>query len=239
MSDNLFVSGFPYEVTEADLKKFFSACGAVTHVKILTDRDTGRSRGLAFVNMSTEAEAQAAIAQLNGTMLGARTLYVEAARPPHKPVQRTQGGYADKPGFVERRSGKDRRQNPWTPPAAAGAPGAPAPAPAPLDRREAPPARPDFAAKKWEKRTGGFGGPKKWDKKPGGFGGPKKWDKKPGEFGGPKKWDKKPGEFGGPKKWDKKPGEFGGPKKWGKKPGGFGGKKPFFKGGGFRKGPRT
>ena len=255
MNTNLFVGGFPYQTTEEELGKFFSQCGLVLKVKILTDGETGRSRGIGFVLMATAEGAQAALAKLNGAQLGARKVFVTEAKVPPKPVQRSLGGYADKPGFVERRSGKDRRQNP--PPFAAQPP-----ADAPAEERRGRP-------QPWERP--GYGGPKKWDKvpgeppapgaapapspspepekkwgerKPGGFGGPKKWgDKKPGGFGGPKKWgDKKPGGPGGPKKWDdKKPGGFGGPKKWGdKKPGGFGGPKKWGdrKPGGFRKGPR-
>jgi len=181
MTNNLFVGGFPYETTEAELAKFFASCGTVSRVKILTERETGRSRGIGFVLMSTEAEAAAAIAKLNDTMLGERKIFVTEAKPPEK----REGGPADKPGFVERRSGLDRRRQP-SGPAGAGA-----------------------GERRWDKKPGGFGGEKKWDKKPGGFGGEKKWDKKPGGFGGEKKWDKKPGGLEGGKKRFFKPGGFG------------------------------
>ncbi|MBI3565612.1 MAG: hypothetical protein HY079_10490 [Elusimicrobia bacterium] len=204
MTNNLFVGGFPYETTEDALMQLFASCGTVLKVKILTDGETGRSRGIGFVLMQTEAQAAAAIAKLNGAEFGSRKIFVTEAKPPTKPVQRSLGGYADKPGFVERRSGKDRRQNP---PPFAPAPAAPAAAEKPWERRAAP-----GEAKPWERKPGGFGGPKKWEKKPGAPG-EKKWEKK--------SWDRKPGGADGPKKWDKKPGGFGGPRKFGKKPGGY------------------
>src|SRR5688572_16253330 len=57
MTNNLFIGGFPYETTEAQLAALFGRCGTVLKVKILLERDTGRSRGLAFVEMGTPAEA--------------------------------------------------------------------------------------------------------------------------------------------------------------------------------------
>ena len=60
MASNLFVTGFPYELTQEELAKKFSVCGTVVHVKILTDRDTGSSRGIGFVKMSNDAEGDAA-----------------------------------------------------------------------------------------------------------------------------------------------------------------------------------
>jgi hypothetical protein len=218
MANKLFVGGLPYETTQAELAKLFSACGKVSDVKLIMDRDTGRSKGFGFVEMGSDEEARAAVQKLNGTLLGARKIFINEARPQEKRAEAAAApGLA--PGFVERRSGKDRRRQPLAAPAA--------------ERRWEPKPGGFPAEKKWERKPGGFGGPKSWDKKPGGFGGEKKWDKKPGGFGGEKKWDKKPGGFGGEKKWDKKPGGFAGPKKWDKKPGGFGGGKKFGKPGGF------
>ncbi len=212
--------------------KLFSSCGEVIKAKILTDKDTGKSRGIGFVLMASDVGGGTAIAKLNGVMFGNRKIFVSVAKPAEAPRQRTLGGYADKPGFSERRSGKDRRQGLNAPTGGE-------------ERREAPAAETlKFVppkGKPWERKPGASTpDKKKWDKKPGGFGSDKKtWDKKPGGFGSDKKtWDKKPGGFGPDKKtWDKKPDRFGGDKKWDKKPGGFGGpKKPFFKPGGFRKG---
>ena len=168
--------------------KLFSSCGEVIKAKILTDKDTGKSRGIAFVLMASDVGGGTAIAKLNGVMFGNRKIFVSVAKPVEPPRQRTLGGYADKPGFVERRSGKDRRQ------------GLPQPA-AGEERREAPVAKaPKFApakGKPWE-RMPATGAPdkKKWDKKPGGFGSDKKsWDKRPGGGAGPKKPFFKPGGF--------------------------------------------
>src|SRR5688572_25490641 len=94
MTNNLFVGGFPYETTQEELTNFFAACGKVVSVKILTDKETGRSRGIGFVVMGTEAEAQAAIAKLNGQMLGSRKIFVDIA----KPQEKRPGGFGPKPG---------------------------------------------------------------------------------------------------------------------------------------------
>jgi RNA recognition motif-containing protein len=242
MPSNLFVGGFPFEATQDEVARFFSSCGKVSRVKILTHRDTGRSRGIGFVLMSSDAEGDAAIAKLNGAMFGERKIFVTEAKPPEKrePGAAAPSGPAAAPDFVERRSGKDRRRQPvgpWDPNERrlnAGAERGAAPA-AGEKRWEKKPA---FGAeRKWVKKPGAFGAEKKWDKKPGAFSGEKKWEKKPGAFSGEKKWDKKPGGFGGKKPWDKKPGGFGDKKPWEKKPGGFGGDKKWDKKpGGFRKG---
>jgi RNA recognition motif-containing protein len=216
MGTNIFVAGFPYELTQEELAKIFSAHGNVVSTKILVDRETGRSRGLGFVAMATEAEAQAAISKLNDSVVGHRRIMVSEARPQDKAAVYT---------GPERRSGKDRRR---------------APAAAPADRRfEKKPwdkdRKPAFGDKKpwdkkpWDKdRKPAFGDKKPWDKKP--------WDKdrKPG-FGDKKPWEKKPWDegkkpgFGDRKPWDKdrKPG-FPAKKKWGaggpnsgRKPGDF------------------
>jgi len=84
VTNKLFVGGFPYETTQEQLTELFKACGTVKSVKILMDRETGRSRRISFVEMATEAEAQAAINKLNGTNLGARKIFVTEARPPEK-----------------------------------------------------------------------------------------------------------------------------------------------------------
>jgi RNA recognition motif-containing protein len=70
-----------YEVTEEDLRQAFETFGEVTSAKIITDRSSGAPRGFGFVEMPTKAEAEAAIAGLNGTELKGRTLTVNEARP--------------------------------------------------------------------------------------------------------------------------------------------------------------
>jgi cold-inducible RNA-binding protein len=78
---NLYVGNLPHSTTEADLRSFFEAHGAVDKVSIVTDRETGRSRGFGFVEMTNSSDADKAIAALNGAELGGRTLTVNEARP--------------------------------------------------------------------------------------------------------------------------------------------------------------
>lgn len=83
---NIFVGNLDFGATEDQIRSLFEAYGGVDRVSIKTDRDTGRSRGFAFVEMANEAEAERAIAALNGTNLGGRALNVNEARP------KTEGG---------------------------------------------------------------------------------------------------------------------------------------------------
>jgi len=76
----LYVGGLPYQTTEHDLIELFEQVGHVTEASVITDRDTGRSKGFGFVEMSDDQGAQTAIEQLNGTMLGNRTITVNEAR---------------------------------------------------------------------------------------------------------------------------------------------------------------
>ena len=78
---NIYVGNLSFDETEASLETAFAAHGAVTSARIITDRETGRSRGFGFVEMSDQTEAQAAIAALNGTNLNGRDLTVNEARP--------------------------------------------------------------------------------------------------------------------------------------------------------------
>ncbi len=77
----LFVGNLPHSTTEAELRTLFEPHGKVDQVSLVTDRDTGRSRGFAFVEMSDSAEAEKAIAALNGKELGGRALNINEARP--------------------------------------------------------------------------------------------------------------------------------------------------------------
>jgi len=81
MSQKLFVGNFPWETTESDLEEVFSRCGAVASVNVVRDMATGRSRGFAFVEMSTAEDAKRAISELHGFQIGGRTLTVNEARP--------------------------------------------------------------------------------------------------------------------------------------------------------------
>jgi RNA recognition motif-containing protein len=81
MSSKLYVGNLPFSTTEEALTEAFSALGTVDSVKIITDRDTGRSKGFAFVEMSDEEGAQKAIEALNGSDFGGRSLKISEARP--------------------------------------------------------------------------------------------------------------------------------------------------------------
>ena len=76
----LYVGGLPYQTTEHDLIDLFEQVGPVTEATVITDRDTGRSKGFGFVEMSNDQDARSAIARLNGTLLGNRTITVNEAR---------------------------------------------------------------------------------------------------------------------------------------------------------------
>ena len=78
---NLYVGNLPHSTTEDELRNLFQAHGAVERVSMVTDRETGRSRGFAFVEMTDAGEAEKAIAALNGTELGGRALKINEAKP--------------------------------------------------------------------------------------------------------------------------------------------------------------
>ena len=81
MAKNLYVGGLSFDTTDDGLRTFFEQAGTVESASVITDRDSGRSRGFGFVEMTTEAEASKAIEELNGKMLDGRTLTVNEARP--------------------------------------------------------------------------------------------------------------------------------------------------------------
>jgi RNA recognition motif-containing protein len=95
---NIFVGNLSFGATEASVRPLFEAYGAVERVSIVTDRDTGQARGFGFVEMSVDAEADRAIAALNGRDLDGRALNVNEARPK---TERSSGG------------GGPRRNNRW------------------------------------------------------------------------------------------------------------------------------
>ena len=78
---NLYVGNLPHSTTEAELRDVFEKHGPVDKVTLVTDRDTGRSRGFAFVEMTNAGDADKAIAALNGTDLGGRPLTINEAKP--------------------------------------------------------------------------------------------------------------------------------------------------------------
>ena len=81
MGSKIYVGGLPYSATEQELSALFAAHGAVQSARIIMDKFTGKSKGFGFVEMATADEAQKAIAALNATQLGGRTLTVNEARP--------------------------------------------------------------------------------------------------------------------------------------------------------------
>ena len=78
---NIYVGNLSYTLEESELQEAFAEFGEVSSAKILTDRETGRSRGFGFVEMPNQAEGEAAVAQLNGKDVGGRALRVNEARP--------------------------------------------------------------------------------------------------------------------------------------------------------------
>ncbi|MBI4422241.1 MAG: hypothetical protein HY554_00850 [Elusimicrobia bacterium] len=113
---NLFMAGLPFAMSEDDVLRLLSGFGHVRSAKLVRDRATGRSRGMAFVEMSSESEGAAALHKLNGAFVGGRKLFVDKARPPESgasgapsaPPAREAGGFK-REGFS--RKGGDR---PWT-----------------------------------------------------------------------------------------------------------------------------
>lgn len=86
---NVYIGNLPHSTKEAELRNLFEAYGAVEKITLVTDRDTGRSRGFGFVEMTSATEADKAIAMLNGSDLGGRTLTINEAKPK---AERPRGG---------------------------------------------------------------------------------------------------------------------------------------------------
>jgi hypothetical protein len=92
MGNKLYVGNLPYSVRDEDLQQSFSQFGSVTSAKVMMERDTGRSKGFGFVEMGSDAEAQAAINGMNGQSLGGRSVVVNEARPMEARPPRSFGG---------------------------------------------------------------------------------------------------------------------------------------------------
>jgi RNA recognition motif-containing protein len=93
MGNKLYVGNLSYEIQDRDLQELFAQYGTVSSAKVVMDRDTGRSKGFGFVEMSTDAEAEASISALNGQEVGGRALTVNEARP-----KEDRGGSGDRRG---------------------------------------------------------------------------------------------------------------------------------------------
>lgn len=102
MSKKLFVGGLPWSVTDNELRSMFTEHGEVISASVLMDRETGRSRGFGFVEMSSDEDAEKAIKMLNNSKVGERQIVVNEAKP-----REDRGGYNDNRG--NRSGGFDRR----------------------------------------------------------------------------------------------------------------------------------
>ena len=104
MGNKLYVGNLPYGVRDNDLEQAFSQFGAVTSARVMMERDTGRSKGFGFVEMGSDAEAQAAVQGMNGQPLGGRSLVVNGARP-MEPRPPRSGGFGGGGGGYGRGDG--------------------------------------------------------------------------------------------------------------------------------------
>jgi len=91
MGNKLYVGNLPYSYRDSDMEQAFAQYGTVSSAKVMMERDTGRSKGFGFVEMSNEAEAQAAIQGMNGQQIGGRGLVVNEARPMEPRAPRSGG----------------------------------------------------------------------------------------------------------------------------------------------------
>jgi RNA recognition motif-containing protein len=107
MSTKLYVGNLAFQTTSQELQEMFAQAGTVASASVVEDRDTGRSRGFAFVEMSTREEATAAIAQFNGKEVGGRALKVNEA----KPRENRNGGGGGR-GFASNRGGSGGHREP-------------------------------------------------------------------------------------------------------------------------------
>ncbi len=99
MGSKLYVGNLSYNTTSSDLEQLFAAHGSVQSAEVISDRDTGRSKGFGFVQMGTDEEAQAAIAGLNGQQHDGRTLTVNEAKPREDRPRGGGGGGGGRGGF--------------------------------------------------------------------------------------------------------------------------------------------
>jgi RNA recognition motif-containing protein len=92
VGNKLYVGNLPYSFSDSDMQQAFSPYGTVSSAKVMMERDTGRSKGFGFVEMGSDAEAQAAIKGMNGQSVGGRGLVVNEARPMEPRAPRSGGG---------------------------------------------------------------------------------------------------------------------------------------------------
>lgn len=113
MENKLYIGNLSYSVTEDDLHSLFSQAGSVQSVALIKDRDTGRSKGFAFVEMSTAEEAQKAIDQFHGQEFQDRPLTVNIARPREDRPRYDSGGKGGRTGGRSGSGGGGGRQRDW------------------------------------------------------------------------------------------------------------------------------
>lgn len=124
MNEKLYVGNLPFTATEAELKDLFSQAGTVASVAIITDRESGRAKGFGFVEMGSQAEAEAAIIKFNGYEYKEREMKVSIARPKEKREggpnrgggrsggqRRGGGGFGDRQGGGGNRQGRSQRND--------------------------------------------------------------------------------------------------------------------------------
>lgn len=108
MGNKLYVGNLPYSVRDGELEQTFSQFGAVVSAKVMMERDSGRSKGFGFVEMASEAEAQAAINGMHGQDMGGRSLVVNEARPLEPRPPRSGFGGGQRPGGFRSPYGNNR-----------------------------------------------------------------------------------------------------------------------------------
>lgn len=109
MDVKLFVGNLSFNTNEQDLHDLFSKAGTVASVNVIRDRDTGRSRGFAFVEMANQSEAEKAITMLHGTMVGERPMVVNKAKPREERGPGGGGSFGPRPARHDPRRGQRRR----------------------------------------------------------------------------------------------------------------------------------
>lgn len=109
MEAKLYVGNLPYTTTEDDLRSLFAQAGTVKSVTLITDRDSGRSKGFGFVEMETSEEAEQAISMFHGSQLNGRALTVNVARPREERPRRSYGQGGGGRNY-NRGQGDDRRR---------------------------------------------------------------------------------------------------------------------------------
>ena len=114
MGNKLYVGNLPYSIRDNDLQQLFAQHGNVSSAKVMMERETGRSKGFGFVEMGSDAEAQAAIAGLHGKDMGGRALVVNEARPMEPRPPRSGGfGGGRQGGFGGGSGGNDGFRSPY------------------------------------------------------------------------------------------------------------------------------